>query len=109
MASGSMVLGMGDTPRVVWDTKGGMENPANCVVDGLGLREGLVTALVSNNPDTSGEQASEEGVESPQRDPCNGVESRVGKRNDSGVNESLEELGRLPNSSNDGEVPKHVN
>lgn len=41
-----------------------MKNPANEVVQVPGLREGLVTALVSENPDSGTEHAAQDAVNS---------------------------------------------
>lgn len=46
-----------------------MADPTDSVVEGLGRRERLVTALVSQNPETGTEKTLNKGVESPQREP----------------------------------------
>lgn len=43
-----------------------MADPANSVVQNLGGGEGLVTALVGQNPDTSSDQTLDDGVKGPQ-------------------------------------------
>jgi hypothetical protein len=45
-----------------------VEDPANGVVDGLRGGEGLVTALVGNNPDTGGRERARDGVRSVKDD-----------------------------------------
>src|SRR5689334_7624268 len=45
-----------------------MNNPAYCVVDDLGRGEGLMAALMSQDPETGTEETLHEGVRSPQ---CN--------------------------------------
>ena len=66
IAGGLVVLAVGDLPRKVWDKKCRVKDPANRVVDGLGRRERLVTALVCKNPDTSAEKTLKESVASPE-------------------------------------------
>lgn len=51
-----------------------MADPADGVVEDLGGRESLVTALMGHNPETSSRQTLHEGVESPQ----SGAEGEVG-------------------------------
>jgi hypothetical protein len=50
-----------DPPRVVRDQEGRVQDPSYRVVDGLGLGEGLVTTLVSDDPETGTEETEEEG------------------------------------------------
>lgn len=54
-----------------------MKDPANAVVDKLGLRKRLVTALVSNNPEASRKETRAEAVEGPKREACSGIEQGV--------------------------------
>lgn len=65
MTSGSMVSSMRDSPRVVRDQEGRVQDPTNGIVDRLGLRVGLVTALVSNDPDTRHDETLGETVQGP--------------------------------------------
>jgi len=61
-----VVLSVGNLPREVGHQQRGVEDPAHGIVDHLGGREGLVTALVGEDPDASSEQALHESVSSPQ-------------------------------------------
>ena len=54
VAGRGVVATVGDAPRVVRNEKSRVEDPTNSVVDRLRGREGLVAALVGNDPDTSG-------------------------------------------------------
>jgi len=65
VTGGLVVLAVRDLPREVGDEKSRVENPTDGVVKGLGGREGLVTTLVGNDPQTGAEQALEDGVEGP--------------------------------------------
>lgn len=65
VTSGSVVAGVRDPPRVVGDKEGRVKNPTNGVVDGLAGAETLVTALVSNNPNTSEDHTLENPVSGP--------------------------------------------
>ena len=64
-----MVLSVRDLPREVGDKQGGMANPANGVVQSLGGGEGLVTALVGQDPDTGTKETLDDGVQTPQCNP----------------------------------------
>lgn len=66
VASSLVVLAVRDLPREIGDEKSRVENPANGVVKSLGGREGLVTTLVGNDPQTGTEQTLEDGVECPE-------------------------------------------
>jgi len=66
VTGGLVVLAVGDFPRKVGDEKSRVASPADGVVEGLGGGEGLVTALVGENPETSAKETLQEGVESPQ-------------------------------------------
>ena len=68
VAGGSVVAAVRDTPRVVRDKEGRVENPSDTVVDGLGRRVGLVTALVGDNPDTGTEETRGNLVADPESD-----------------------------------------
>jgi len=54
-----------------------MKDPANAVIDKLGLRKRLMTTLVSNNPKASCKETRAEAVECPKREACSGIEQRV--------------------------------
>lgn len=51
-----------------------VKNPADSVVNSFGLGERLVTALVSDNPKTSGYKTGGKAVEGPQSELGEGVE-----------------------------------
>merc|ERR1712072_12325 len=78
VASGLVVLSMADLPAEVWDQKSGVREPANGVVEGLGRREGLMTALVRQYPEAGAEEALKEGVASPQSS-AEGIRRHVGR------------------------------
>lgn len=64
--SGGLVVGrVGQLPRVVRDEESRVEEPARDVVDGPRGGEGLVTALVGEDPDAGAEEALEHGVQRP--------------------------------------------
>jgi hypothetical protein len=65
VSSGLVVLTMRNLPGEVWDEESRMADPASGVVEDLGRRERLVTALVSKNPKTSTKQTLNNGVYSP--------------------------------------------
>lgn len=66
VASCLVVLAVGDLPGEIWDEKCRVKDPASGVVENLGLGERLVTALVCQNPDTSGKKTLHYSVETPQ-------------------------------------------
>lgn len=68
VAGGLVVLAVGELPGEVGDEEGGVEDPADGVVDQPGRREGLVTALVGKNPETGAEETLHEGVQAPEDD-----------------------------------------
>lgn len=74
VTGGLVVLSVGDLPREVRDEQSRVTDPTNGVVQLLRRREGLVTALVSQNPDTGTEETLENGVQPPQSKP-----QRVGR------------------------------
>ena len=55
-----------------------MEDPANCVVECFVLGEGLMTALVRDDPKTSGEEANPKPIQRPEREASERVEDREG-------------------------------
>lgn len=65
MASCLVMLRVRDSPRVVRDQQERVQDPADSVVKSLGGREGLMSALVSENPDTSADNALKNPVDRP--------------------------------------------
>lgn len=63
VSSSLVVLGVRNLPRVVRDQKSRVHPPSHKIIDSLGWRESTVTTLMSQNPDTSSEQALNEGIE----------------------------------------------
>lgn len=61
-----MVLAMGYLPREVWNKEQGVTDPASGVIQDLGWGECLVTALMSKNPETSGKEPLDDGINCPQ-------------------------------------------
>lgn len=76
VAGGLVVLSVADLPAEVRDEKGGVAEPADKVVQGLAVREGLVAALVGKNPETGTDKTLDDGVESPQT-PTDAVRGNV--------------------------------
>lgn len=68
VASGLVVLAVGHLPAEVGNEQGRVDNPANRVVVQLGGREGLVTALVGKDPETSTKETLHEGVQTPENE-----------------------------------------
>lgn len=66
VAGSFVVLSVGDLPREVRDQQERVAEPADGVIQDLGRRECLVTALVSQNPQTGCDEALNNGVDSPQ-------------------------------------------
>lgn len=66
VASGLVVLSVGDLPAEVGDKEGRVKNPASNVVDDARIGESTVTALMGNNPETSTEKTLKNGVHGPQ-------------------------------------------
>lgn len=68
VAGGLVVLAVGHLPREVGHEQGRVQDPADDVVVQLGGREGLVAALVGQNPEAGGEEALHGGVQAPERE-----------------------------------------
>ena len=79
VAGGFVVLSVADLPAEVRDQKSGVREPANGVVEGLGRREGLVTALVRQDPQAGAEKALKESVARPQSS-AEGIRRHVDRR-----------------------------
>lgn len=69
VASGLVVLAVGNLPAEVWDEQGGMDQPAGDVANGLGRRKGTVATLMGNHPETSTKQALGDGIDCPEKSP----------------------------------------
>lgn len=67
VAGSLVVLAVGNLPGEVGDKEKGVADPADGVVEDLVGREGLVAALVGQNPQTSTEETLEDGVQSPEQ------------------------------------------
>nr|POF17551.1 hypothetical protein CFP56_12965 [Quercus suber] len=65
VAGGLVVLAVADLPAEVGDEQGGVEDPADGVVEGLAGGEGLVAALVGEHPEAGTDQALQDGVQGP--------------------------------------------
>jgi hypothetical protein len=76
-----------------------VQNPSDSVVNRLALTKRLVSTLMCDDPETSGEQAYKEAVERPERNPGEAEQVRIGdvRRRD----KRLKVLGCLENASND--------
>ena len=65
VAGGLVVLAVADLPGEVGNEESRVAEPTDKVVQGLAVRERLVTALVGQDPETSAEQTLDEGVTCP--------------------------------------------
>lgn len=63
-----VVLAVGDLPREVGDQQERVADPADGVVQDLGGREGLVTTLVGQDPNTGTDETLDDGIQSPEDD-----------------------------------------
>lgn len=66
VASGLVVLSVGDLPAEVGYKEGRVKNPASNVVDETRIGESTVTTLVGNDPETGTEETLKHGVYGPQ-------------------------------------------
>jgi hypothetical protein len=66
VASGLVVLAVADLPGEVRDEESRVAEPTDKVVQGLAVRERLVTALVGKNPETGTNETLDDGVDSPE-------------------------------------------
>lgn len=72
VAGGLVVLAVGHLPAKVGDEQGRVDDPADGVVVQLGRGEGLVAALVGEDPKAGAKEALQEGVQAPE-DEADGV------------------------------------
>lgn len=63
--SGLVMLSVRNLPRKVWNKQGRMAEPPDGVIEGLGGRERLMSALVCQHPETGTEKALDKGISSP--------------------------------------------
>ena len=68
VTGGLVVLAVRDLPGEVRNQQQRVTDPTNSVVQDLGGREGLVTTLVSQNPDTGSNHTLDNSVQGPQGD-----------------------------------------
>lgn len=66
VASGLVVLAVGDLPAEVGDEERRVQDPAGHIVDEGGVGEGAVAALVGNDPQTGAEETLEDRVQGPE-------------------------------------------
>lgn len=99
VAGGLVVLAVGDLPGEVGDEEGGVADEARGVVQDLGGREGLVAALVGQNPETGAKEALDDGVETP--------EGRA-RRGPGDVLGSDEVVGEGKGEAETGDIPEDV-
>jgi hypothetical protein len=69
VGGGLVVLAVGDLPAEVGHEEGRVEEPAGGVVDDARGREGLVTALMGDDPEAGAEEALEDAVQTPEDGP----------------------------------------
>jgi len=108
MPSRCMMLGVADSPGMVRNPKSRMEDPANGVVNCLRFREGLVSALVRNDPEAGGYQSGTIAIECPEREPGKLVSVRVRVLDAGGGNQRLDGDGGLVDDGEQEEVPNYV-
>jgi hypothetical protein len=82
----------------------GMKDPADGVVDELGLGVGLVTTLMSKDPNTGGDEASPKGIQRPERELGSSVENRVWELDDFRMDLGIEKRGSLVDSSQGSKI-----
>lgn len=85
-----------------------MQSPTNTIVDKLGFREGLVTTLMANDPETSREETGPEAIQAPERETSEPVRERMGQVDNSRINECVQESRSLVDGANHKGVPKTV-
>lgn len=83
----------------------GVKDPADGIVDELGLGERLVTAFVGNNPETGHDETVGERIERPEGETSEGIEVRMGKVELLRCDERVEVLGTLADASDEEKVP----
>lgn len=66
VASGLVVLAVGDLPGEVGNEQRRVEDPAGDVVDETRVGKGAVSAFMGNDPEAGAEETLEEGVDSPE-------------------------------------------
>jgi len=76
VAGGLVVLAVADLPGEVRDEESRVAEPTNKVVQGLAVRERLVTALVGENPEAGTDETLDDGVDGPES-PTNAVGGNV--------------------------------
>ena len=81
-----------------------MNDPSHGVIEELALRESLVAAFVSNDPEARHPQSSEERVESPDSELPKLVEVGTGELNEFWANAGVEEVGRFVRGNDEGNV-----
>jgi hypothetical protein len=86
-----------------------VEDPTDGVVDCLRLGKRLVTALVGDDPETSGEETGPEGIERPEGETCDGIEERMGQGQRGRVDERVQVLSQPVEAVDDRHVPDAVN
>ena len=83
-----------------------MENPADSVVDCFRLGEGLMSTLVSDNPNAGGEQTCPEAVQRPEGDSRGSVQVWVWQRDNGRIDEGFNVGGGLVDAPDHEQVPK---
>ena len=81
-----------------------MKDPADKVVDRLGLREGLVTTFMCDNPDASTKKTGEERVECPDRELGECVKVRIRKGDVLWSDQCVKIFGYLPGNTDGSQV-----
>lgn len=85
-----------------------MQDPSNGVVDYLGVGESLVTTLMCENPDTSGDETGSERVHGPKSEGREGVQEGVRKVDVLWCDTRVQENCTFVNDCKQEEVPDAV-
>lgn len=108
MAGGSVVLAVSDAPRMKWDTESRVKDPTNGIIDKFGLRKGLVTAFMGNDPKAGRDETSPETIQRPERKLAGPVKDRERELDYLRMNAGIEEGGGLVDSSQGSKICDNV-
>lgn len=82
-----------------WQHVPGVEDPTDGIVHELGLGVGLVATLVGDDPNASGDEASPEGIQRPERELSSSVQDWERELDDFRMDAGIEKSGDLVDSS----------
>ena len=81
-----------------------MKDPADGIVHEFRLGVGLVATLVGDDPNASGDKASPEGIQRPERELSGSVEDREWELDDFRMDAGIEKSGNLVDSSQGSKI-----